>query len=122
MQWIVDPSDQAPLYAQLVASVRTALGRGDLRPGERLPAARDLAEALDLNMHTVLRAYQLLRDEGIVELRRGRGAVVRSDLDPRAPLHDQVDELLATARRLGLDTAALVRVVTDRAHQIGDPR
>jgi len=76
MLWLLDPSSDEPLYTQLVSQVHVALARGELKPGERLPTARDLAESLDLNMHTVLHAYQKLREDGVVELRRGKGAVI----------------------------------------------
>ncbi|SDC64682.1 GntR family transcriptional regulator [Sanguibacter gelidistatuariae] len=76
MLFRIDPSAPEPLFAQLASQVRLAAARGELDAGERLPAARDLAESLDLNVHTVLRAYQDLRDEGLIDLRRGRGAVV----------------------------------------------
>src|SRR5690606_25776942 len=72
----VDPGSGVAIYDQIAASVRAQLARGALSPGDRLPAARELAEALDVNIHTVLRAYQDLRDEGLIDLRRGRGAVV----------------------------------------------
>lgn len=76
MLFRIDPSAPEPLFSQLSGQVRTAAIRGELSPGQRLPSARDLAESLDVNLHTVLRAYQDLRDEGLIELRRGRGAVV----------------------------------------------
>ena len=76
MLFRIDPTASEPLFAQMAAQVRTAALRGELTPGQRLPSARDLAESLDVNLHTVLRAYQDLRDEGLIELRRGRGAVV----------------------------------------------
>ena len=76
MLFRIDSAASEPLFVQLASQVRLAAARGDLRAGERLPAARDLAESLDLNVHTVLRAYQDLRDEGLIDLRRGRGAVV----------------------------------------------
>lgn len=76
MIWTIDPTAPEPLYAQLVAQVHVALSYGDLAEGDRLPSARDLAQSLDLNIHTVLHAFQILRDEGVVELRRGRGAII----------------------------------------------
>jgi len=109
----IDPTTHEPLYSQLASQVRAAAARGDLAIGERLPAARELAESLDVNLHTVLRAYQDLRDEGLVELRRGRGAVVTAgaarDL---APLHDAIATVVDTATRLGVSrdtTLALVK-------------
>ena len=76
MLFRIDTAATEPLFAQLASQVRLAAARGDLQAGERLPAARDLADSLDLNVHTVLRAYQELRDEGLIDLRRGRGAVM----------------------------------------------
>lgn len=115
MLWRVDPSSGTPLFEQVAASVRRALLDGDLAVGEKLPAARDVAEALDVNIHTVLRAYQVLRDEGLVELRRGRGAVVlAADLD-RTQLGAQVDRLLAEAKRLGLASTDVIKLIEERS-------
>ena len=72
----IDPSRDVPLWEQIAASVRSAVAGGRLRAGDRLPSAREVADALDLNLHTALHAYQHLRDEGVIDLRRGRGAVV----------------------------------------------
>ncbi|WP_396652578.1 GntR family transcriptional regulator [Microbacterium sp. Se5.02b] len=60
----VDPDSPRALFDQVAASVRSDILAGILAPGDRLPAARDVAEALDINQHTVLHAYQRLRDEG----------------------------------------------------------
>lgn len=114
MIWRIDPASDEPLYAQLAAQVHLALARGDLRPGERLPSARELAESLDLNMHTVLHAYQLLRDEGVIELRRGRGAIV---VGGTAHGHDQVRTTLAAyaaaARAAGLSPEAATTLLKE---------
>ncbi|ASU81825.1 GntR family transcriptional regulator [Nocardiopsis gilva YIM 90087] len=72
----IDPTSSQPLADQVAASVRAALSKGIAQPGEKLPSARTVASALQINLHTVLRGYQQLRDEGLVELRRGRGAVI----------------------------------------------
>ncbi|WP_242493728.1 GntR family transcriptional regulator [Sanguibacter massiliensis] len=60
----IDPSAPEPLFAQVATQVRLAVAAGELAPGARLPAARTLAESLALNVHTVLRADQELRDNG----------------------------------------------------------
>lgn len=113
MLFRIDPGAPEPLFAQLAGQVRSAVAGGRLEPGERLPSARDLAASLDVNLHTVLRAYQELRDEGLVELRRGRGAVVTSrPAVDYAPLHTAIAEVVATARRLGVapeTTTALLK-------------
>lgn len=109
MLFRIDPTAAEPIFVQLASQVRSAVSLGSLPAGTRLPAARDLAASLDVNVHTVLRAYQDLRDEGLVELRRGRGSVIteRAGAD-FAPLRDSLDAVVVEARRLGLspDTAA----------------
>ncbi|RPA12889.1 GntR family transcriptional regulator [Gordonia sp. OPL2] len=110
----IDPTSRAPLFEQVAASVRGAIARGEVTSGERLPAARELSASLDINLHTVLRAYQTLRDEGVVELRRGRGAVVTGGAVGRAELVDAIDRLIGLARRLDIAPAALSAEITER--------
>ena len=108
----IDPTSTEPLFVQLAGQVRGAVARGELSVGERLPGARDLAASLDINLHTVLRAYQDLRDEGLIELRRGRGAVVTAAAQDNAELHAAIDALVRVARSLGISpqtTTALVK-------------
>jgi GntR family transcriptional regulator len=110
----LDPSADEPLFAQLVAQVRLAIAREELGDGARLPAARELAESLDVNIHTVLRAYQELRDDGLIELRRGRGAVVvaRAQRDHGALLA-AVEVVVHEARALGLTPQAAAALVKE---------
>ncbi|HLT85400.1 MAG TPA: GntR family transcriptional regulator [Phototrophicaceae bacterium] len=97
----IDPSSPLPIFEQLAAQVRQAVIAGELASGERLPSARDLGESLEVNQHTVLHAYQLLRDEGLLELRRGRGAVVT------AHAAEHYEPLLAALRAVRTEAAAL---------------
>ena len=110
MLFEVDPGAAVPLYEQVASSVRRQRADGRIAIGSRLPPARQVAESLQINLHTVLRAYQQLRDEGLIELRRGRGAVVTAS-EPAARLGNLVAELRAEARRLGLTDEQLVRLV-----------
>lgn len=101
------------IFVQLADQVRAAVADGTLSAGERLPAARDLAKALDVSLHTVLHAYQDLRDEGLIELRRGRGAVV-ADHPGRdfTDLNRAIAAVVTESRRLDLapdTTLALVK-------------
>lgn len=109
----VDTASPVPLGDQIAAAVRGAIADGHAVPGQRLPGARQLAESLGVNVHTVLRGYQKLRDEGLIELRRGRGAQVTAGSGPaRAELVDQARRLVADARTLGVsdeDLLALLR-------------
>jgi GntR family transcriptional regulator len=107
----IDPASGVPLFEQLAASIRFDASRGTLAPGSRLPAARDVAQSLDINVHTVLRAYQLLRDEGLVDLRRGRGAVVTDRVAHYGELGDAIPRLVAAARTLGLGADTLTAMI-----------
>lgn len=108
----IDTSSSEPLFEQLAASVRELVSTGAAVAGERLPAARELADALDINVHTVLHAYQQLRDEGLIELRRGRGATLTGAATSLADLTAHVDVLVAEARRLGVAPATLTAMIT----------
>jgi GntR family transcriptional regulator len=104
----IDESSPAPLYAQIASSIRRAIVEGRVGPGTRLPATRDLATELDVNVHTVQRAYGELKDEGLLHLRQGRGAIVMTGpVQSRARVHDLARALLAEAREQGLNMREL---------------
>ena len=109
----IDPQSDAPIFDQIAASVRADLATGRVAPGDRLASARDVAEALGVNLHTVLRAYQELRDEGLVDMRRGRGATVTDAAAPLAELHRDVVALVEKARRLGLSPDTLASLIKE---------
>src|SRR6058998_2730254 len=72
----VNKNDPTDLYEQVAAEIRRAIADGEAKPGERLPPAKDLAAVVGVNTNTVLRALRTLRDEGLLEFRRGRGISV----------------------------------------------
>ncbi|MEU7166384.1 GntR family transcriptional regulator [Streptomyces morookaense] len=111
----LDHGSSVPLGDQIAAAIRGAIADGSVRPGDRLPAARTLADSLGVNIHTVLRGYQRLRTEGLIELRRGRGAVVTDRGDEasrgRARLVEGVRHLVVDARALGLTDEEVIDLV-----------
>lgn len=111
----VNPGSGEPLFTQIARSIREQAAGGTLPARTRLPSARDLAEQLDVNPHTVLKAYQLLRDEGLVELRRGRGAILTSQATRMADLTVPVDQLLAMADAAGIGVEGVVALLRARA-------
>ncbi|WP_426513458.1 GntR family transcriptional regulator [Dactylosporangium sp. McL0621] len=109
---LIDPTATTPVFAQIEASITTQIATGTIATGARLPAARELAESLGVNVHTVLRAYQGLRDGGQIELRRGRGAVVVGT--PTAGrVRDAVARAAAEAKSAGIPIGTLLALVRE---------
>jgi GntR family transcriptional regulator len=103
-------NDPLPLYDQVCAEIRRAIADGEIGPGERLPPARDLAAVMNVNTNTVLRALRLLRDEGMLEFRRGRGVTVAGSARQGAVLA-RARELVQYARRHGYDRDELIQII-----------
>lgn len=112
-------SDEA-LYLQLRNQIIMAIVKSELHEGENLPSVRDLADRIGINMHTVNKAYALLRQEGYLQLDRRKGAVVAVDVDEvRAMLElsQTLDLVLAQAicRKVSRESVhALVDEIYDR--------
>jgi len=106
----VDRSDPLPLHEQVAAEIRRAIADGEAEPGERLPLAKDLAAIMGVNKNTVLRALHVLRDEGLLEFRRGHGITVAGTKEKSA-LVLQVRELVEAARRSGYRKAELIAMI-----------
>jgi GntR family transcriptional regulator len=106
----VNRASALDLYEQTAAEIRRAIADGEAKPGERLPPARDLAAVLGVNTNTVLRALRLLRDEGLLEFRRGRGITVAGTPE-RGAVVARARELVEFARRHGYRTDELVQII-----------
>jgi GntR family transcriptional regulator len=107
----IDPSSPVPLHEQVAAAIRRAIADGEALPGERLPPARDLATVLGVNANTVFRALRTLRDEGLVEFRRGRGVTVSGTAPGRSVVIGKARELVALARRYGYGIEELDQIM-----------
>ena len=106
----VDKTDPTDLYEQVAADIRRAIADGEATPGERLPPAKDLAAILGVNANTVLRALRLLRDEGLLEFRQGRGISVAGTPQQGAVI-TQARDLVDYARRHGYTTDELIHII-----------
>jgi GntR family transcriptional regulator len=110
----VDRHDPTDLYQQVAAEIRRAIADGEAKPGERLPPAKDLAAVLDVNTNTVLRALRILRDEGLLEFRRGRGITV-TGTPQHSALIEQAKDLLHYARTQGYRPDELIQIIRQLA-------
>jgi GntR family transcriptional regulator len=102
-----EPTD---LHVQVAAEIRRAIADGEAEPGDRLPPARDLAAELGVNTNTVLRALRLLRDEGLLDFKRGRGVHV-SGTPEESALIDGARELVDLARHYGYRRKELLDLI-----------
>jgi GntR family transcriptional regulator len=106
----IDRREQTDLFEQVAAEIRRAIADGEAKPGERLPPARDLAAVLGVNTNTVLRSLRLLRDEGLLEFRRGLGIRVAGTPEQGAVLA-RARELVQFARQNGYRTDELIKII-----------
>ena len=106
----LDRDHPLDLHEQVAGEIRRAIAEGEAKPGERLPPAKDLAAVLGVNTNTVLRALRELRDEGLLEFRRGRGNTV-TGTPQRGAVVAQVKELVSFARQQGYRIDELVEII-----------
>jgi GntR family transcriptional regulator len=103
----LEPNASEPLYQQMARQLRQRIAGGQLKPGEQLPSARELSAELGVNFLTVVKVYQLLEQEGLVEMRRGLGTFVApQSAKQRATAREElldglIDTLLRGAEELG---------------------
>jgi len=110
----VDRREQTFLHDQVAAEIRRAIAEGEAGPGDRIPQAKDLAAVLGVNTNTVLRALRILRDEGLLEMGRGR-AIVVAGRPERGAVVSRAKELIAFARTQGYRPDELIRLMQELA-------
>ncbi len=107
-------SDEA-IYLQLTNQIIMGIASSRLREGDSLPSVRALADTVGINMHTVNKAYSLLRQEGYITIDRRRGAVIAVDMDRLKALQEMKDVL-----RLIVARGLCKSVGRDEVHELVD--
>jgi len=108
----IDPASEMALHLQVAAEIRRAIAEGEANPGDRLPPAKDFAAVLGVNTNTVLRSFHQLRDERLLEFRRGRGITVAGSPE-RGLVLARARELVRFARQQGYRREELVRLIEE---------
>ena len=91
-------SDEA-IYVQLMNQIIMGIATSRLQEGDPLPSVRQLADTIGINMHTVNKAYSLLRQEGFVTIDRRRGAIIAIDVDKMKALEEMKQNLTVALAR-----------------------
>ena len=115
----VNKNETVPLYDQVAAEIRRAIADGEAKPGEKLPPARDLAAVLGVNTNTVLRALRILREEGLLEFRRGRGITVVGGARQKSIVLTKAQELVRVACQQGYRREELLRLIESVSQRHG---
>lgn len=113
----LSPSNPDPMYKQVTDQIKNAIAAGDLRPNDKLPSIRELAEALKISAITVKRAYLDLEGEGYIFTRAGLGSFV-AEIDRRSLRSEKLAEfraalqgILATGEKFGITADDVVRLI-----------
>jgi DNA-binding transcriptional regulator YhcF (GntR family) len=117
----INTGSEVPVYRQIVDALRPMLVDGELAAGDLLPPVRQLAADLGVHFNTVAEAYRILADEGWLDLRRRRGALVLARKAPRANSSDvnrfsrRLRELVAEVQAGGLTSRAIAKQLREIA-------
>lgn len=95
----IDFNSEEALYIQLCNQIIVGIATESLREGDSLPSVRQLADEIGINMHTVNKAYSVLKREGFLRLDRRRGAVIALDMDKLRALEDMKENLTLLVAR-----------------------
>ncbi|NLY11420.1 MAG: GntR family transcriptional regulator [Firmicutes bacterium] len=113
----VDPNGTVPIYRQISQQIKNAVAIGRLTSGTKLPSIRELSKKIEVNPNTVVRAYQELERDGVVESLRGVGTFVCNvkikinDGQRRQRIEKIVQELLTEAYHLNFDQDELMAII-----------
>jgi GntR family transcriptional regulator len=120
----IEKGSAVPISRQLADQIATLCASGGVQPGERMPSVRELARELAVNQNTVLRVYERLCGEGLLEMRHGQGTFVTSRTSKRrmathrARLVDELRQIAQQATGLGLSTDELHELLAEATNGV----
>jgi len=103
----LDFNSDIPIYSQIREQIIKSIAKGDLKINESLPSVRNMAEEIGVNLHTVNKSYNLLKDEGYINIDRRKGAIVNKlpldkNADNISKIESMLDLLVAQSYLLGM--------------------
>lgn len=103
----IDFKSDLPIYEQIRRGIIIGLAKDQIKPGDKLPSVRDMAENIGINLHTVNKAYKLLEADGVLTMDRRYGSLISENINPmesydEGKIESELDLLLAIAKLKGL--------------------
>ncbi|MHB8104740.1 MAG: GntR family transcriptional regulator [Dehalococcoidales bacterium] len=120
----IDKDDARPLYLQIVIQIKEQIRKGTLKQGDELPSVRELAQSLNINMHTVRSAYIKLREQGIINLALGRRATIARMKQPEnkrateAEITARLEEIMTDALLMGLKPEEIQKLLNQQTERL----
>lgn len=111
----IDFNSEEALYVQLRNQIIIGIATSRYQEGEALPSVRQLADTIGINMHTVNKAYTVLKQEGFVKVDRRRGAVIAIDIDKLRAMEEMKKEL-----RVVLAKGSCKNILREEVHALID--
>jgi GntR family transcriptional regulator len=120
MQFKIDPSRGTAIFQQLIQRIKEHIASGRLKPGDRLPAVREMALSLLINPNTVQKAYGELASDGLIYSHKGKGMFIAEassklrDEERQRRVEGMVDGLITEAILLGFSREDISRILDER--------
>jgi len=123
LNWTVDFSSGVHVYKQIINTIYTAIGTGELREGDKLPTIKELAEQLEVNPNTIAKSYRELELKGVIASKRGNGSFISANQSNAITLTDEEKEIrlnnlfsrvIAEAKNEGITEDELMEYILNR--------
>ena len=123
LNWSVDFSSGVHVYKQIINTIYTAIGNGELREGDKLPTIKELAEQLEVNPNTIAKSYRELELKGVIASKRGNGsfvsanqsnAITLTDEEKETRLNNLFSRVIAEAKNEGITEDELMEYILNR--------
>ncbi|MBE5965329.1 MAG: GntR family transcriptional regulator [Lachnospiraceae bacterium] len=111
----IDFNSNEAIYMQLRNQIIMRIALEEIKEGDSLPSVRQLAEDIGVNMHTVNKAYSVLREDGFLKLDRRRGAIIAFDIDKVNAMAELIDEI-----KIMVIKAMCKNITRDEIHTLVD--
>ena len=115
----IDFKSDLPIYEQIRREIIIGLAKGHIKPGDKLPSVREMAENIGINLHTVNKAYKLLESDGVLTMDRRYGSLITEDLNPmeaydEEKIDSELDLLIAIAKLKGIKREEFIANINNK--------